>query len=89
MIAVLLRGGALPDRVELGDVAADPDDEPVRERDEAEQTHQDEEGEEAELADPATALAVRLGGRLAAEPEPGDSSAAGRASRLAQWAWPS
>ena len=48
-------------RVELRDVAADPDDEPVGERREAEQAHQHEDGEEAELADPATARAVPSG----------------------------
>ena len=68
---VLLEVLRLPDRVELGDVAADADDEPVRERDKAEQTHQDEEGEETNLADPATALAVHLGGLLAANQNPG------------------
>jgi hypothetical protein len=67
---VLLEVLRLPDRVELRDVAADPDDEPVRERDKAEQTHQDEDGEETKLADPATALAVHLGGLLAANQNP-------------------
>ena len=54
-VALLL---SLPRRVELGDVAADPDHEPVGERDEAEEAHQQEEGEQAELADPAPASAV-------------------------------
>jgi hypothetical protein len=57
---VFLLVSCLPHGVELGDVAADPDHEAVRERDEAEETHQDDDGEEAELADPAAALAVRL-----------------------------
>ena len=43
------------------------DDEAVRERGEAEQPHQHEEGEEASLPDPATALAVRALGLLAAQ----------------------
>jgi hypothetical protein len=51
----------LAHRVELRDVTADPDDEPVRERGEAKERHQAEDGQEAELADPATALAVALG----------------------------
>jgi hypothetical protein len=45
--------------IELGQLASDPDHQPVSERDKAEQTHQDEEGEEAELPDTATARAVR------------------------------
>jgi hypothetical protein len=67
---VLLLTLRLPDRVELRDVAADPDDEPVRERDEAEQAHQDEDGEKANLADPATALAVRALRLLPAQQNP-------------------
>ena len=43
--------------------AADAHYQAVGKRDEAEQTHQEEEGEEAEFADPATALTVRLRGR--------------------------
>jgi hypothetical protein len=54
-VALLL---ALLRLVELGDVAADTEHEAVSERDEAKEPHQHEEGEKAELADPAPALAA-------------------------------
>jgi hypothetical protein len=69
-VAVLLEAVARPRRVELRQLAADPHHQPVREGHEAEQTHQEQEGEEAKLADAATALAVRLNGRPTGQNSP-------------------